>query len=175
MENNNKKVSVVCTVGHMVSINVPSVPFKREWIGKGAVQKVDIDTLEQVLYDPGAKYIFDNGILYIEDMEQKQELGLEPVDAKEPVNIIVLSDKEKRNLLINKPLDEFKSIIDKLSIEQTTEVAQYAIDNKLPDLERDRHRRDAHRRPRAAGGAQHPGLQFLHQGLRRNQFLPAGL
>lgn len=139
MENNtnNNKVSVVCTVGHMVSINVPAVPFKREWIGKGAVQKIDMDVLEQVLYDPGAKYIFDNGILYIEDMETKQELGLEPMDVEEPVNIIVLSDKEKRDLLINKPFDEFKATMDKLSVEQAAEVAQYAIDNKLLDLERD--------------------------------------
>ena len=137
MENNSRKVTVVCTVDHMVSVNVPAISFKREWIGKGAAQKIDIDTLEQILYDPGAKYIFDNGILYIEDLETKQELGLEPIDTEKPVNIIVLSDAEKRDLLTNKSLNEFKKTIDKLSVEQIIEVAQCAIDNKLLDLDRD--------------------------------------
>ena len=51
--------------------------------------------------------MIDSGMLYIEDMAVKKELGLEPEDAKEPVNIIVLSDKEMRHY-ITMPLAQFK-------------------------------------------------------------------
>lgn len=131
------KVSVICTVNHTVSINVPSLMFKCEWLGKGATRPIDKEMLEQIMYDPGVQYMFDTGMLYIEEMETKKELGLEPAEAKEPVNIIVLNDKQKRNVLINYSFTEFKKMVDKLSLEQTNELAQYAIDNKILDWDRD--------------------------------------
>lgn len=134
MEN---KITVKCTVNHTVSINVRSIPFSCEWLGKGAEKKISQEILEQILYDPGVHYMFESGMLYIDELETKQELGLEPEDASKPVNIIVLDDKQKRECLIKKPLEEFKKIVDKLSLEQINELAQYAIDNKLVDLERD--------------------------------------
>ena len=33
------------------------------------------------------------GVLFIDDLEFKKELGLEPEDAVEPVNVILLEDK----------------------------------------------------------------------------------
>lgn len=139
--NNNKttdnKVAVKCTVNHTVSINVRSVPFAREWLGKGAVQKIEMDVLEQIMYDPGVRYMFETGMLYIEEMEPKQALGLEPEQARTPVNIIVLDDKQKRDCLIKLPFNKFTELVDKLSIEQVRDLAQYAIDNNMMDLERD--------------------------------------
>ena len=135
----NKKVSVVCTVNHSVSVNVRAIPFARVWLGKGSVQKIEKDMLEQIMYDPGVRYMFDNGILYIEEMDTKKELGLEPEDAKEPTNIIVLTDKQKRDCLIKLPYNKFTEMVDKLSMEQLSELAQYAIDNKMMDYERDKY------------------------------------
>jgi len=132
------KIAVKCMVDHTVSINVKSLPFSREWIGRGAVQKIDFDTLDQIMYDPGVRYMFENGILYIEEMETKQALGLEPEQAKAPVNIIVLNEKQKRDCLIKLPFDQFVDTINKLSIEQVSDLAQYAIDNNMIDIERDR-------------------------------------
>lgn len=134
MEN---KVNVKCMVNHAVGINVRSIPFRCEWIGKGAERKIDRDILEQIMYDPGVRYMFESGMLYIEEMETKQELGLEPEEAEEPVNIIILTDKQKRNCLINMPYNDFTSVVDKLSIEQLNELVDYAVENKLIDFERD--------------------------------------
>lgn len=139
--NNNKnidtKVVVTCMVNHPVSINVRSIPFAREWIGNGSSQKIEKDILEQIMYDPGVKFMFDHGMLYIEDMEVKKELGLEPEDAREPMNIIVLDDKQKRDCLIKLSYKKFTELVDKLSLEQVCELARYAIDNKMIDYERD--------------------------------------
>lgn len=130
-------VNVKCTVNHQVGINVREIPFRRDWIGKDSVQKIEKEILEQVMFDPGVKYMFDNGILYIEDMDVKKELGLEPQDAVTPVNIIVLNDKQKRECLIKLSFENFKAKVDQLSRDQVNELAQYAIDNKLIDFERD--------------------------------------
>lgn len=139
MEN---QVVVKCMVNHAVSISVRSIPFHCEWIGKGAERKISAEVLEQAMYDPGVRYMFETGMLYIEEMAAKQELGLEPEDAEVPVNIIVLSDKQKRDCLINVSYDDFVKIVDKLSLEQINELADYAIDNKLIDLERDEYIKD---------------------------------
>lgn len=136
MDNTNK-VEVKCMVNHGVSIRVPALGFYREWLGKDATQKIDKDTLEQLMYDPGVKYMFDNAILYIEDLPTKQEIGLEPEDVTQPTNIIVLNDKQRRECLIKMPFKTFKETVDKLSVDQVVELAQYAIDNKLIDYDRD--------------------------------------
>ena len=130
-------INVRCMVNHQVGIYVREIPFRREWIGKDSVQKIEKDVLEQIMYDPGVKYMFDNGILYIEEMKVKKDLGLEPPEAEEPVNIIVLNDKQKRECLIKLSLENFKAKVDQLSVDQVNELAQYAIDHKLIDFERD--------------------------------------
>lgn len=130
-------VNVKCMVNHTVGIYVREMQFRREWIGKNSVQKIDKEVLEQIMFDPGVRYMFDHGLLYIEEMDVKKELGLEPEDAKEPVNIIVLNDKQKREVLIKLSFADFKAKVDQLSRDQVNELAQYAIDNKLIDFERD--------------------------------------
>ena len=134
MENN--KVKVVNMTTSRVYVNVPSIPFQHEWLSQGAFFMISKEILEQLMFDPGTQYMFEHGILYIEDMETKQELGLEPEDAEEPVNIIVLTDKERRRYMVNMPLDEFKEKVDKLSREQQTLLAEYAIKNRLADLDK---------------------------------------
>ena len=133
----NNKVPVVCTVNHPVSIYVSSIPFKREWMGKGSTQNIDMEILEQIMYDPGVSYMFNSGILYIEELQTKKDLGLEPENATKPTNIIILTDKQKRECLVSMPFDKFKKTVDKLSIDQISELAQYAIDNRLVDIDRD--------------------------------------
>jgi hypothetical protein len=54
-----------------------------------------------MLWDNGVRVMIDRGILYIPDMKDKIDLGLEPEDATEPENIIVLSDLQINNLLTN--------------------------------------------------------------------------
>lgn len=135
MEEN--KISVISTVNHLVSINVPSLLFKCDWLGKGVSRKIDKDILEQIMYDAGVRYMFDTGMLYIEEMEVKKELGLEPEEAEAPTNIIILNDKQKRNVLLSYSLQDFKQMVDKLSVEQVNELAEYAIANKLIDMDRD--------------------------------------
>ena len=123
------------TVGD-VSVFEPSIPFRMSWPNKGTTRQIDEDVLQQLMYMPGFEYMINNGILYIEDMEVKKDLGIEPEDASEPVNVIVLTDKERRRYMVNLSIEEFKKKVGELGYEQVKLLADYAIENKLVDYDK---------------------------------------
>lgn len=131
------KVKIVNLISSRVNIDVPDVRLKRVWEQKGAIKAVPFDQLEEALYDPGVEALFREGILGIEDLEIKKKLGLEPEDAIEPVNIIVLNDMQRKRYLTVMPLSEFRTKIKELPLEQVRELAQFAITNELVDFEKD--------------------------------------
>jgi hypothetical protein len=131
-----EKVKVISTEEGSISINIPDLRLKRRWNKKGAELTIDLDTLKEAMYDPGVEYMFKTGMLYIEDMDKKKKLELEPEDATEPENIIVLSDVQKKRYLTVLPIGEFKDSIKKLSVEQRKELVNFAIENELCDLAR---------------------------------------
>ena len=128
------KINITSTTVGEVSVFEPSIPFRASWPTKGSTRPVEKEIVEQLLYTPGFKYMIDTGMLYIEDLDQKKELGLEPEDATEPVNIIVLSDTDKKKYLTMYSLDKFKQEIKKLSHEQLIDLADYAIANEIADF-----------------------------------------
>ena len=133
----DNKVKIKNLVSSIVSIDVPDARLKRVWEKKGAVKTIPFEQLEEAMYDPGVEALFSNGILGIDDMETKQKLGLEPEDAKEPVNIIILDDQQRKRYLTVMPLSEFKVEVKKLPVEQIKELAQFAIENELVDFDKD--------------------------------------
>ena len=88
------------------------------------------------MYDNGVEYMFSTGMLYIEDMEVKKELGIEPEDATESVNVIVLSDKDMRRYWTVLPVAEFKQKIAALSREQKKNLVDFAVENEIMNLEK---------------------------------------
>ena len=130
------KVNIVNTTRGSVFVEVREIPFRHDWTVQGAKFAVEHDVLEQLMYDKGFKYMIDTGMLYIEDMEEKKALGIEPEEAKEPVNVIVLTDKERRRYMVNLSLEEFKEKVRKLSYEQVTQLADYAVANRLADFDK---------------------------------------
>lgn len=130
------KVNIVNTTRGSVFVEVREIPFRHDWTVQGAKFAVEHDVLEQLMYDKGFKYMIDTGMLYIEDMEEKKALGIEPEEAEEPINVIVLTDKERRRYMVNLSLDEFKDKVRKLSYEQVTQLADYAVANRLADFDK---------------------------------------
>jgi len=128
------KVKITSTVIGEVSVFQPSIPFRMSWPAKGSTRVIEEDVLEQLLYTSGFKRMIDAGALYIEDMEIKKKYGIEPEDATEPVNVIVLSDADKKKYLTMYSLDKFKQEIKKLSREQLIDLADYAIANEIADF-----------------------------------------
>ena len=132
----DKKVKVVSLVSQRVVLTVPDLRLRRVWERKGAVVTIPFEQLEEAMYNPGVENLFKNGVLGIDDMEVKIALGLEPEDAKTPVNIITLNDDQRKRYLTVMPLHEFKEALTKLPIEQINELAAYAIEHEILDFDK---------------------------------------
>ena len=131
-----EKIPVINKVTHSVTVSSPELRFTRTWPAYNSVVKIDKEVLDDLMYDIGFSNMLKMGILYIEDMNIKKDLGLEPEEATEPQNIIVLSDKDKHYYLTQLSLVGFKDKISKLGKEQINELCNYAITNQLIDIEK---------------------------------------
>lgn len=130
------KVKIINMVDHVVHVGSDELRFNRTWPRKDAVVAVESDLLNELMYDPGFEYMIRTGILYIEDMDIKKELGLEPEDAIEPENIIVLNDAQRKDLMIKVPIAEFEERVNKLGKEQQKALVDYAIEHRYGDFEK---------------------------------------
>ena len=129
-------VKVISNTRGVVSVRVPAASFQREWMDKGSFVNIEEEKLQELLYDPGFSYMINNGLLYIEDMQVKKNLGLEPEDATKPTNIIVLSDSDMKKYLTTMSLKDFKENTKKLNYEQLQMMCDFAIVNKLIDVDK---------------------------------------
>lgn len=130
------KVTIVSTFVGSVVVDLRDMHFSHTWAKKGDKFSVSKDIFEAMMYNNGARAMFEDGTLYTEDMETKIEYGLEPEGATEPVNIIILSDKEMERYLRILPLYDFKAKLENVSNEQIIGLAQYAIQNRIMDLDK---------------------------------------
>jgi len=127
----DKKVTVVNMVDAQVGIKNPDFRFQANWPAKGSKVRIDKQMLDDLMYEDGVRYLFDNGILYIDDMQDKIDLGLEDEGTTEPTKIIVWTEADMKKYLTVKPMHEFKVAFDKLSRDQQQEVARYMVANEL--------------------------------------------
>lgn len=130
------KVKVVSTVIGSVGVYLQNLNFMREWPKKGSAVMIPFSVLEEGIFDIGFYNMLKNGDLYIEDMDVKKALGLEPDDAKEPENIIVLTENKMLFLMKTASIEVFKDTLSKISKEQAYNLAQYAIDHQINDFEK---------------------------------------
>ena len=126
------KVKVKSLVSKRVIMTVPDLRLRRVWEKKGAVVIIPFSQLEEAMYLPGVENLFKEGILGIDDMEQKIALGLEPEGADAPVNIITLTEQEMKRYLTVMPEFELKEKLKELPHEQIMELATYAIQHEVP-------------------------------------------
>lgn len=129
----NDKVMVTSMVGGTIS--AASLEH-RVWNKKGQKLPVSKDVLREAIYEPGIEYMFKKGILYIDDMEMKIELGLEAPGTTTPTEVLPVDDKYLNRVLKLMPIPEMKAAIDKMSIVQKQELVDYA--SKQNDIQLDR-------------------------------------
>ena len=129
----NYKVMVTSMVGGTIS--AASLEH-RVWNKKGQKLPVSKDVLREAIYEPGIEYMFKKGILYIDDMEMKIELGLEAPGTTAPTEVLPVDDKYLNRVLRLMPISEMKAAIDKMSIVQKQELVDYT--SKQNDIQLDR-------------------------------------
>lgn len=127
------KVMVTSMVGGTISASALN---HKVWNKKGQKLPVSKDVLREAIYEPGIEYMFKNGILYIEDMDFKIELGLEAEGTKTPTQIIPMDEKYMTRVLKLMPVSEMKKSIDEMSMVQKQELVDFAV--KQNDIQLDR-------------------------------------
>ena len=134
----NEKILVTSMVKQSVGISLPQNGYMVEkyWPQKGAKVLIDKESLREGIYLPGVEYMFKNGLLYIDDMEFKIELGLEEPDAKVPTNIVPVDEKYLERVMKRMPLAEMKQTLKKMSADQLEELIIYASSQNDIQLDR---------------------------------------
>lgn len=134
----NEKVLVTSMVKHSVGISLPQNGYmvEKNWPQKGAKVLIDKESLREGIYLPGVEYMFKKGILYIDDMDFKIELGLEEPETKTPTNIIPMDEKYLERVMKRMPLTEMKQTIKKMSRDQLEELILYASSQNDIQLDR---------------------------------------
>ena len=122
----SEKVKIISSFDGRCGIDNSDLHISRRWPGRGASVMIDKDVVEELMYDDAFRNMIKDGTLYIEDMQVKKDLGIEPEDAKEP-HIIYLGDKELERYWKVMPLAQFKVETKKLTPPQLQSLADYAI------------------------------------------------
>lgn len=134
----NDKVLVTSMVKHSVGISLPQNGYmvEKHWPQKGAKVLIDKESLREGIFLPGVEYMFKKGILYIDDMDFKIELGLEEPETTTPTNIIPMDEKYLERVMKRMPIAEMKQAIKKMSRDQLQELVIYASSQNDIQLDR---------------------------------------
>lgn len=132
----NEKVIVTSMVNGIVGITMPNSRIKKIWPKKNTKLPIDKNLLREAIYEPGVEYMFKNGILYIDDMDFKIELGLEAEGTKAPTAVIPVDDKYLNRVLKLMPISEMKGAITKMSENQKKELLDFAVEQNDIQLDR---------------------------------------
>lgn len=132
MENKTKRrVTVTSARRGNISIIEPQYGINRTWHNKGAQLQIDFDKLEEAMYHPGVNAMFTEGYLYIENMQDKIDLGLEPASAESPEKIIILNEDQVKEALSSMSFDEMKELFSTLPNGQVEDICAFAIERQI--------------------------------------------
>ncbi len=132
------KVLVTSMVKHSVSLSLPQNGYMVEklWPQKGAKVLISKESLREGIYNPGVEYMFKSGILYIDDMDFKIELGLEAPETKSPTNVVPVDEKYLERVMKRMPIAEMRQVLKKMSEDQLHELILYASSQNDIQLDR---------------------------------------
>lgn len=122
------KIKVISAARGRCIINNRDLGIKRVWQSRGDAVLFTKEQIEALMYDPAFSNMVNEGYLYIEDMEVKKEIGVEPEDAVAPTRIL-MDEKQLKRFWKDMPLGQFKVEIKNLTKQQITSLADYAIEH----------------------------------------------
>ncbi len=137
MTNGQRLVKLTSTDTGTVVVHEPAYNIHREFPGKGTSQMIPFDIMEQLMWRTGFKNMILSGTLYIDNMQDKIDLGLEDPETKVPTNIKVLNEAQIVTLLKVKSYEDFVAELETVSAEQINNVVTYAVDHDLIDPKKD--------------------------------------
>jgi hypothetical protein len=132
----NEKVIVTSAVSGKISLVLPHLRVKKTWPKKGTKLPIDKELLREAIYEPGVEYMFKQGMLYIEDMDFKIELGLEAEGTENPTEIIPVNEEYLFKILKHMSSADTRKAIGAMNANQKRELVDYAC--KMNDIQLDK-------------------------------------
>lgn len=132
----DRMVHLKNTMNATLSVRKPEYGIYRTWNKKGQVQAIPFDTVQQLLWDTGFNNMIQSGMLYIDNMKDKIDLGIEPVGATKPVNVIAVDEKSVAEIWDTMGIDEFKKTVGRLTRTQIDNIVSYAVETKNINLDK---------------------------------------
>lgn len=134
-----RNVKIVSMVDNIVSVRKPEYNIYRSWKNRGQTFTIPFDTVQQLLWDTGFKNLIYSGILYIPDLQDKIDLGIEEEGATEAKNIIAFTEEKMVELFSDKvPMEEFVKIVTTIPRTQVDILIEYAIEKEIVDVKKDK-------------------------------------
>lgn len=121
-----EKIRVISAARGRCGIDNADLRISRRWPAPGSAVTFTKEQIEELMFDPAFSNMVREGILYIEDMDVKKEIGVEPEDATTPT-IIYLDEKQLKRFWKDMPISQFKVELKTLTKPQLDTLAQYAI------------------------------------------------
>jgi len=122
----SEKIKVINAARGRCVVNNRDLGIRRVWQARGDVVTFTKEQLESLMYDPAFSNMVKEGYLYIDDMEVKKDIGVEPEDAKAPT-IILMDEKQLKRFWRDMPLPQFRLELRSLTRQQIMSLADYAI------------------------------------------------
>ena len=122
----NERVMVTSMVSGRIGLVLPRLHINKVWPKKNTKLPVEKDVLREAIYEPGVEYMFKQGLLYIDDMDFKIELGLEEEGTKAPTNVFPMDEKYMSRVLKLMPIAEMKKAISAMNDNQKRELIDFA-------------------------------------------------
>lgn len=129
-----RRIQVKSMVNYKVGLFIPDMHFEREFTREGETKSIDFEILYESINSLGVRTLFEEGILHIENRQDRIDLGLEEADAPETVK--VLNNGQILKLLRVDSLEKFTETIKNLPLEQVKKIADVAINNKVTDFDK---------------------------------------
>lgn len=141
-----KTVQVKNMWSGMVVIKLPEYNFIRKWERKGEIKTIDFDMLKEALYNSGVSKLFTQKKLYIENQKDRIALGIEePTEsATQPEKYNFITEDQIKRYLTILPTNEFKSKIKSLSVAELDAMYEYAIKNKIVNMDKNEIFKEVH-------------------------------
>ena len=130
----NRKVAVKSMVNYSVGLNIPDLRFKRTFTKEGEIKTIDFDTLYEGVTMLGVRTLFEEGVLYIENKQDRIDLGLEEEGQAEKFKI--LNHGQIIKLLRLDPIEKLEETLKTLPKEQVNRIAEVAIEEKFTDFDK---------------------------------------
>ena len=134
MNTDGRKVTVKSMVNYSVGLNIPDLRFKRDFTKEGETKAIDFDTLFEGVTSLGVRTLFDEGILYIDNKQDRIDLGLE--EEGQPERFRILNRGQILKLLKIDPISKLQETLETLPREQINRIAEVAIEEKFTDFEK---------------------------------------